>query len=228
MAFPNGEVRHQTPNECAAALGDQAIRVMPELYLQEFAELGEVCRVTRNGFTLNNSSYGRFDPELMEQEFVTVYSCPDVPDAVYVEELGRCVTAYLKAAPGDYSQLEPKRRIERIYRNKLEEAYAKAKTVEAGKPTILEAVQVFEDPAPGRRKTFVEVPALKARAEAMRLARRQMKEEDQAARRRFDFETPMRTEPARAGSRRRSLLAVSGALKAALPEEEMVGMREEE
>jgi hypothetical protein len=187
-AFPGEDKpRYQTPNEAAKELAASAVRVMPEQYLPLFAEKGNVVPVTKNGCKINNAWYGKFDEGLQELSSATCFTNPDIPDVIYVEELGRCISAYAKTAYGDSSQIEDKRRIEQTKRNKLEEAYQSA--LATGKLTILETTQIFHDPVPTRPKQMAESAELTTRVAKMNNARASYRTKQEASAARFTMDS---------------------------------------
>lgn len=143
-----GKNRHMTPNEQAAALQDTPIRLMDERLLPRFVSKGEVVPVTRNGIRLNNRDYGRFDEQLQQHKAVTVFASRDFPAVAYVNELGRCLTSYEKAAPGDWSQFERKRAAEKRFRNQAEALHARL--IESGRPGVMDMLMAAGNPTPDR------------------------------------------------------------------------------
>jgi hypothetical protein len=183
-----GEVRHATPNEMEKSLGDQAIRRMDEKLLPLFQVKGVVVPVTRNGFTLNNNSYGRFDEELVKHDKVLAYASEVCPGLAYVEELGRCVELYVKAAPGDSEQFGQKRHIEKAHRNQHEALMAEA--LASGDQRFIESMMMLSNPTPNRPETVVAPAAMVETVERMQSSRAAHRDRRAAQDRRFEVPGP--------------------------------------
>jgi hypothetical protein len=197
---PDGTRRHMTPDELAEELRGESpepMRVMDERMLPMFYAREEVAPVTRNGVRINNLTYGRFDESLREFERVTVYASVDVPDVAYVRELGRCIRRYDPAAPGDTSQIESKRRVERHLRNKRDEAIQRALAGD-GK-ALIEAVFVLPGKVAAENQTVTVANADAVQiADRMQAARQAEQQRNECVRRRFD--RPAAQEPAATSS----------------------------
>lgn len=161
-----GEIRHMTPNECAMMLKAHEVRVMKHELLPLFASRGVDVPVTRNGIRVNNRSYGRFDEELKMHAAVKAFVSDVAPDVAYIQELGRCVEGYVKAAPGTWDQFGEKRRQESHARNQHEELMAQA--IATDSTMTLSTMMMLPDPVPNRPETLVAPEALVARAAAIR------------------------------------------------------------
>jgi hypothetical protein len=188
MLCPDGTRRHMTPDEISDELrrtSPDPIRVMDERMLPMFYAHEETAPVTRNGVRIHNLTYGRFDEALREFERVTVYASADVPDVAYVRELGRCIRRYDPAAPGDTSQIQDKRRVERHLRNKRDEAIQRALAGD-GK-SLIEAVFVLPGQAAAETPTVSVANADAVQiADRMQAARAAEHQRDDRVRRRFD------------------------------------------
>ena len=199
-----GKKRHLTPNEEAKRLADQSIRVMDEQLLPRFFAKGERVKVTRNGFTLNNFSYGRFDDELTAFDEVTAYADVTCPQVAYVVELGRCVDLYKKADPlndaGD--QFGKKMHQEKKMRNQFEETVARA--MATGGDLMVQSIQMTRNPVPERTCTVVTDETLRKQADAIRAARAAKREEAIQDNNRFAPLSDKVDPEAPAGIRRRS------------------------
>jgi len=199
---PTGERRHMTPNEMAIHLKDEEVRVLDERMLPLFYSKGVEVKVTRNGFRIHGRTYGRFDDELKALERVTVYAHPTCPDVAFVEQLGRCVEGYEKAAPGDSSQFEKKRGQEKRMRNKHEAMVAQA--IESGASCLIDAIHVTQNPVPDRAQQSVTNELLLDRAQGLQRGIDRKKERQKSLDSRFDLDDPApKTRP------RRGLLARS-------------------
>jgi hypothetical protein len=163
-----GEIRHATPNEMEQALGDQPIRRMEETLLPLFQVKGVVVPVTRNGFTINNRSYGRFDQDLGKYERVLAYASEVSPALAYVHELGRCVDLYVKASPGDSEQYGEKMHVVKARRSQHEKLTAEA--LASGDPRLIESMMMLSNPTPNRPQTIVAPPEMVESASRMRTA----------------------------------------------------------
>jgi hypothetical protein len=211
IVLEDGSVRHMSPNERARSMQAEEVRVMPAEYLPLFYAKGERVPVTRNGIRLAKRTFGRFDEELLTLEHVTAYCSQEWPGAAYVAELGRMVEEYVEAAPGDYSQLEEKRRIERSARNLHEEAVLAVQSILKEGAVLVDVTQVTEDPTPQRRRVAVSIPELDRRVGALKsaLADRTARAAELASRTSFsgDAAAPAARAP---GRRRASLMAQAG------------------
>ena len=163
-----GKVRHMTPNECAKMLGSQEVKVMPAEMLPLFATRGEFVPVTRNGIRINNRSYGRFDEALKAYPRVKAYVSDMSPDIAYVHELGRCVDAYLKTAPGEWDQFAAKLRGQAHYKNQFAQVMAEAMASDSS--MTLSAMMALKNPVPNRPETVVAPPELMERATRIQTA----------------------------------------------------------
>jgi hypothetical protein len=184
-----GEVRHMTPNECAMSLKDHAVRVMDAQLLPLFATRGVDVPVTRNGIRVNNRSYGRFDEELKKYATVKAFVSDVAPDVAYIQELGRCVDGYVKAAPGTWDQFGEKRRQERHARNQHEALMAQA--IASDSTLTLSAMTMLSNPVPNRPETTVAPEALMNRATAIRGGIAAHRDRQAALDRRFDSTSEM-------------------------------------
>lgn len=144
-----GARRHMTPNEMAITLKDEPVSVMDARLLPRFVAQAQRVPVTRNGFVLNTHCYGRFEEDLQKFGEVTVFASRDYPLVAYVQELGRCVEIYEKAAPGDYDQFGMKRRLESKFRNE-HEALAARVLSNPEKRGIFDALLMARNPTPER------------------------------------------------------------------------------
>jgi hypothetical protein len=152
-----GEQRHMSPNEYAASLPDQAVQLLAPQMMPRFVCKGVRAKVTRNGVRVNRLTYGRFEPDLHALREVTVYVADACPEAAYIAELGRFVSATEKVAPGDYSQMDRKRAVEASIRTKRAEAAIQL--LEKGLLPQRE-IYVLPDPVPNRATTTVVPEAL--------------------------------------------------------------------
>jgi hypothetical protein len=155
-----GVKRHLSPNEYAAALVEQRVTTLPEQVLPLFFRRGVEIEVTKNGIRFEKAFYGRFDEavQALAGTKVRVYGVKEIPNAVYVEQLGRCIERYVEPAWGeDESQLEAKRGIERQKRNLYEAHIAKA--IEVGGVHLIEQTRFLPNPTPQRAATPADVPA---------------------------------------------------------------------
>jgi hypothetical protein len=159
-----------TPNEAAQARAGEELRVMPEEYLPPFFEAAQVVPVTKNGIRVYGGTYGRFDEELQRFEKVRVYGLPELPGAVYVEELKRCVDLYLAATPDTASdQYAQKVRSTRDRRNLHQQVIDAARA--AGMNIVLDRTYASSNPTPGRRVVVATSAALAERAKALAVGR---------------------------------------------------------
>lgn len=203
----SGAQRHMTPNEKAMSMQDQAVTVMPQTYLPLFTTKGQNVKVTQNGIRINNISYGRFDQELLALDRCTAHVCEAHPKVAFVEELGRCIERYDKEDVDASAQFEKKRHIEKLHRNKYEEAMSKA--IELGGVVMIERTAVTDNPTPDREATTVDVPELTDRVTRIQESRARFKKEEQ------DFEDsfkPGSSRIAKPVKRRTSLLETAGRL----------------
>ena len=170
----NGERRHMTPNERAKSMRDTSIRVMDERLLPLFFQKGVLVDVTRNGFRLNNVSYGRFEENLqaLAGTKVTAYAMKDLPDVAYVVELGRCVERFeaVNWNDEDHGLIEKKRGIEKRFRNQYEKLIADAKS--SASAGIAEVIRFTQNPTPERRFELVCPEGLHARANGITVGQR--------------------------------------------------------
>jgi hypothetical protein len=165
------ETRSQTPSERAVSLRQDALKVMDQRLLPLFFERGYAVPVTKNGLKINNGWYGRFDEELQVYAGtrVTVCADPDIPDVVFVQELGRCLELYV--APGynePNEQMAQARHIARSKRNQFEQL--KARAIEAGAQINLDSVRFTANPVPNRVVEIVANEALLKRAQELATA----------------------------------------------------------
>lgn len=205
-----GEIRHATPNEIEKSLGDQGIRRMDEKLLPLFQVKGVVVPVTRNGFTLNNNSYGRFDEDLIKHDKVLAYASEVAPGLAYVEELGRCVELYVKASPGDSEQFGQKRHIEKVARNQHEALMAEA--MASGDQRFIESMMMLSNPTPNRPETLVAPAAMVETVDRMQSSRAAFRDRRIEFDRRFEAPTLNRAEGSGSGPHpraRRGILARS-------------------
>jgi hypothetical protein len=151
-----GTRRHMTPNEMAQTLKDEPIRLMDPRLLPRFAAQAFEVDVTRNGFILNDHSYGRFEEDLQKFARVTVFASRDYPLVAYVMELGRCVDIYEKCPIGDSEQFAAKRRMESHFRNE-HDALA-ARCISGGKPGIFDMLLMARNPTPDRQVAATVCP----------------------------------------------------------------------
>lgn len=180
----SGEKRHLTPNEMAEVLKDDPVRIMDEKCLPMFYAKGDRVTVTRNGFTLNKLSYGRFDDELKLHREVTAYATSDCPRFAFVLELGRSVPLYEKASPyEDNDQFGKKRHQEKQFRNKFEETVAKA--INSAGSVMIQNVRMTDNPVPGRPSTVVSDETLVRQAAGINGARTRQRKVEAESRSRF-------------------------------------------
>jgi hypothetical protein len=197
-----GERRNMSPNEQARALGDTPVRVMDERLLPRFIARAEIVPVTRNGIRLNNNTYGRFDEDLQRHKQVTVFASKDFPAVAYVNELGRCLRAYEKAAPGEWDQFEKKRHLEKRFRNQAQAL--QARFVESGKPGVFDVLMAAGNPTPERLVAgYVCPPEMLAQAEGLRAGVEDYRRDRRLSSERFEPDAA----PARADRRGGGLLA---------------------
>jgi len=204
---PDGSRRHMSPNEYAVNLKDQGVTIMDEKLLPLFFRKGLQVRVNKNGFRLNDQSYGRFDEDLQTFAGSTViaYGLKDLPGVAYVAELGRCVEAFHAPKYGEEGTLlEQKRKIEKTKRNKYEQLIARA--VE-GRGTInIDTVKFMSDPVPSRARSILAPQVLGDRADAIARGAKEHKDSRAKSDARFvingDEPTATRNTP-RSTSRRR-------------------------
>lgn len=183
--------RHMTPNEYAASLNLEQVRVLDQALLQAFIQKGLLLPVTKNGFTINNFSYGRFDPDLHAYagKKVMVYACAECPQLAYVHELGRCVEAWSNRdarAPGDaYSQ---KRGIEKAKRNRYEQLIAEV--LESGSNAVLDHMQLLNNPtAAAAQVETVTNPEIADRLDQQRAGIAAFRDSARKSAARFDMPT---------------------------------------
>lgn len=156
--------RHMSPNEYAANLKVAEIKTLDERLLPLFFHRGTLVPVGKNGFTLNNFGYGRFDAGV--QEFagakVTAFQLPEYPRVAYVHELGRCVEAWRMPKAGHEGDLiEVKRGIEAGKRNKYEALMAEV--LASGSQAVVDQTRILSSPVVTTTRP-VTVPALVDRA----------------------------------------------------------------
>jgi len=166
----NGVVkyRHMTPRECAQAKKPAKLRVMGEKMLPLFFQRGYKVPVTKNGFTLNKYSYGRFDEgvQALAGTSVVVYAMPEFPKLAFVQELGRCVEAWKAPKAGTEGEyIETKRGIEAKARNKYEELMARV--LEAGSAAVIDQTRILSSAISIDQVETVNPPALVERLQAM-------------------------------------------------------------
>jgi hypothetical protein len=213
IVLEDGSTRHQTPNERGAAMRE-TVRVMPEKLLSLFFSRGISVPVTKNGVRINKVTYGRFDEELaaLQGQMVTVFAQEDLPGAIYVEDLGRCVDAYEAPAPGSEGELiERKRSLERVRRNQFEQLVERVKAGLVDANSTIEAARVTSDPFPERPKIVVDSPKLDIRVNRLMAATKRHQAVRDASSARFDFDAAA---PSPALARGRGLLAQSDRLAA--------------
>jgi len=160
--------RHMTPNEYAKNLAITEIKVLPENMLPLFFTRGTLVPVNKNGFTLNNFGYGRFDQGIQDLAGakVTAFQLPECPRMAYVHELGRCVEAWRAPKAGHEGDLvELKRGIEQGNRNKYEALMAEV--LASGSQAVVDMTRILSSPvlAASPKITEVSNPALAARAD---------------------------------------------------------------
>jgi len=224
--------RHMSPNEYAVHLsggGRTEIKTLDEKLLPLFFHRGYLVPVGKNGFTLNNFGYGRFDAGV--QEFagrkVTAFQLPECPRVAYVHELGRCVDAWRMPKAGQEGDLiEVKRGIEAGKRNKYEELMAEV--LASGSQAVVDMTRILANPilSAGRGRppggpsapmvTQISNPALTARADRQTAAIAAFSARQRTRDARFDLSanpsdpsnlSNSRARPAVARARSRGLLA---------------------
>jgi len=201
IALEDGTVRRTSPNERARSLAEP-VKVMPESYLPLFFSRGVACAVTRNGVRFNSATYGRFDEVLaaMQGRTVTVFGMPDLPGAVYIEQLGRCVERDIAVAPGSEGALmAAKRSIEKAQRSQFEQLIARVR--EQGSAAQVEAVRLTSDPWPERPRVEISAPAAADRAARLAAAAAQIRGARAASAARFNVDDFAAARP-RDGERR--------------------------
>lgn len=193
--------RHMTPNESAQHLKDDHVDVMPEVLLPLFFQKGVRVPVTKNGFILNNQSYGRFDDDLQAfaGKSVLAYGIDAMPDAAYVVELGRCVERFKKTDYGEAAPIDRKRAIEGKKRNKYEALISSA--LQSAGTEIAEIIRFTTNPTPNRRVDVVCPESMRNRVAEIDAATSRRREAKQASAARFDLNAE---QPARRG--RKSLI----------------------
>lgn len=195
-----GEPRHMTPNEKARSMKNDPVRVMDETLLPLFFDNGVQLKVTKNGVRFNGESYGRWDEGMAELAgtMVTVYGMPELPDAVYVPELGRAIEKDVATQYQDLgtAHIERKRSGEKKMRNEYQRMISSALAAADGAQHILiESTRLCANPTPTRRVEPACPDALRDRATAMTVASGRLREQRKANEERFTFKTgPVRNE----------------------------------
>jgi hypothetical protein len=169
----HGVKRRCSPNEYAAVLAAQSIRVASQKILPLFFRRGTDIEVTKNGIRFEKAFYGRFDSDVQALSGTTarVYGVKEIPDAIFVEQLGRCVERYVEPDYGADSadQIEAKKTIEKSKRSLYEKNIATA--IEIGGVHLVEQTRFLPNPTPQREAIEAELPAnLEALVSNMRLA----------------------------------------------------------
>lgn len=197
-----GETRHMTPNECAVQLKDQAIRLMDEKFLPMFCTDCEEVTVTKNGVKINNRSYGRGDIELQRHDKVKVFVSEMWPDFAYIEQLGRCVDAYIKEEPGVWQQFGEKMRQDALMRGDFSTVMEKSISLD---PSLrMSAMCVLSNPTPARVKHVVTPESIAKSLAGIKAAVAEARARRAAQDRRFDPVEMLAVsgEPVRPSSRR--------------------------
>lgn len=167
-----GARRYMTPNEKAAQLAAESIRVMDERLLPLFYQRGLLVPVTSNGFKLNDHWYGRWDEDIqsLAGTKILAYAVPELPDVAYVVQLSRCVE---RAEPRRYGSaasemLEAKHRVRKA---KLSQYQAMLRSaVESVSSVSLDSVRFTDNPTLNRTLTILAPEAMLTRAAGMRQA----------------------------------------------------------
>lgn len=159
--------RHMSPNEYAANLAVDEIKILDEKLLPLFFHRGNMVPVGKNGFTINNFGYGRFDAGVQEfaGQKVTAFQLPEYPRVAYVLELGRCVEAWRMPKAGQEGDLiEVKRGIETGKRNKYEALMAEV--LASGSQAVVDQTRLLANPVitQPRKIEVVNNPVLADRA----------------------------------------------------------------
>jgi hypothetical protein len=162
--------RRMTPHECARAktANGGSLRVMDERLLPLFLQRGYKVPVTKNGFTLNKFSYGRFDEDIqaLSGSSALVYAMPDFPRLAYVQELGRCVEAWKAPKAGAEGEfIETKRGIEAKARNKY--TALMERVLEAGSAAVIDQTRILASAVSFEKIEKVNPPALAERMQSM-------------------------------------------------------------
>lgn len=212
----DGTPRHMTPNETAQLMKDQDIRLMDERLLPAFFQKGVECDVTKNGFRINDVSYGRLDQDLaaLAGTKVTAYALKEMPDAAYVVELGRCVARFDKPDAGEEGDLlHQKRAIEQRKRNQYEQLIAEAQ--KSAGTEIADALRFTSNPTPSRRFDLLCPKPLLDRAAAIQRGQQAHQDKKTASAKRFDLDAGARSarDVSSPSPRRRSLLKQADELR---------------
>ena len=205
-----GARRNMTPNEYARAMRKQEIRVMDERLLPLFFKRGLRVPVTKNGLKLNGEWYGKWDEDLQEYAGKTVmaYGIADMPQAVYVIELARCVDrAEAHRYGADDDAVGRKRRVERRKRNLYERMISRA--VEEQGTVTADTVKFTANPVPDRALTICAPDDLLNRAAEIRAGVRKVSRRASARAERFDIDE----KPNCVKQKRRGLLDKAGELE---------------
>ena len=211
--------RHMSPNEYAVHLQVAEIKTLDERLLPLFFHRGYLVPVGKNGFTLNNFGYGRFDAGVQEfaGQKVTAFQLPEYPRVAYVHELGRCVEAWRMPKAGQEGDLiEVKRGIEAGKRNKYEALMAEV--LASGSQAVVDQTRILSSPVVTTTRP-VTVPALVDRAARQAAGIAAFSERQRTRDARFDLSSNpsdqsdlsnspgRRARPAAASSRSRGILA---------------------
>lgn len=196
--------RHQSPDERALQLKDHPVRRMDPALIPAFVALGRTVPVTRNGVQVGRDHHGRAcwfgrdDRQLLDLAgtSVTIYMEEGNPEVAYVQELGRVVCRYERAAPfaDRGAEFNNKHGVARKWRNKFEQVMASALATEGA---IVQQTIALPDPAAATRPvTTTSHDGIARRVAAIRQAAAILKEADALADARFDLDTPLPSEAA--------------------------------
>jgi hypothetical protein len=185
--------RHMTPAEYGLHLlktNPGKLRKLDEKCLPLFFARGIEVEINKNGFRLNNFSYGRFDEGL--QALVgtrqTVFALPEYPEVAYVEGLGRVVERFDKPAWGEEGDLMGKKRhLEKGVRNQYEAMILRA--MSAGSQVTVDSVR-FPGRVPAMQIENFATPAILERATRMQLAGAAHGEAQAEMEKRFEVPVP--------------------------------------
>lgn len=200
-------IRRMTPNEFEQHRKTEPFRVMDQRLLPLFFRRGLSVPVTKNGFRMNDTWYGRFDPDLepFAGRRVMAYALKDLPDAAYVVELGRCVDRFSAEPYGtEDGNIGRKRSADKRKRSKYEDLISRAMSQEG--PITIESVKFMRNPIPARARESVCPDPLLARAREIAAGGDRLREERRKRDARFDAVGAPEAKPARG----RGILARTG------------------
>jgi len=205
--------RHMSPNEYAVHLQVTEIKTLDEKLLPLFFHRGTLVPVGKNGFTLNNFGYGRFDADVHEfaGRKLTAFQLPEYPRVAYVHELGRCVEAWRMPKAGQEGNLiEIKRGIDAGKRNKYEALMAEV--LASGSQAVVDQTRLLANPVlmSSPKVTAVSNSDLAARADRQTAAIAAFGDRQRTRDARFDLSSGPASgvrRPSSASPSRRGILA---------------------